>query len=457
MAETEYDVIVVGGGTAGSNAARASAKAGAKTALVRLPDTWNTCVQEGCMPSKSILASSHQGRNFEETMEVKDAHVDRLEKALNKMLQSESFDIIEGSASFNGEELSVENVPYRARRYVIATGSTSFIPPIAGLDSLSKDRVLTSQDIVSREHIETTPTSLIVVGGGPIGLELATFFSNLGTKVSIIERGPFLGRLDPEFGRELKNILCAHELITSVDATTVTSLEECNDGVLAKLDNGDVCIGEMVLFATGRKPNIESLNLESLGVVVEKGRVRHDPTTLQTDNELVYVAGDVTGTHQILHYAAAMGKVAGHNAAVGDDEKHINYDDLALGIIFSDPPVANIGLTEKEAREKGVDAVSSIVKYPEIGRGILESNTHGLWKLTANKKDGTIVGSQIIGARADDLIHVVASIMYFRGTVQDAQQMLWYHPTYPEFLQSLARDLCKKLSMPENDSVTPGI
>lgn len=441
-----YDVIVIGGGTAGSNAARSASKAGAKVLMVRKKEVWNTCVQEGCMPSKSILSGAHHGEDIEKVMQTRDAHIHRLTSFLDESLQKEDFDIVNGEASFNeGETLTLKTEAgeetYKGERYVIATGSKPFVPPIEGLDTLSAERIITSEEVVSDTHITALPQSIAILGAGPIGLEMATFFREMGSEVTVIDRGAtLLSRMDPEFG------LMAYEYMHTVlgiqfeQVASVERVSEKDGGVVITLKDKEV-VAEKLLIATGRKPHFESLNLHYLGVDVKDGRIVFDEKTLATSNPSVFVAGDVTGIHQILHYAGHMGRVAGYNAGVGDGEKETSFENMKMGIIFTNPPVAQVGLTQKEAEERGVDVVSASVSYDSIGRGILEREDVGMWKVVAEKETGKILGAQIYGSRADDLIHIMSAIMHFGGTKKDIEDMVWYHPTYAEFLQSIARKL----------------
>lgn len=465
MEPKQYDVVIIGGGTAGSNAAGAAQKAGASVAVVRRPDIWNTCVQVGCMPSKSILASAHDcpPKNFDEVMETKDAHVKRLRTGLAESIAGRGYDVFEDEAVFDEDgAVRVGDMRLRGGKYILATGLVPFAPPIPGLDELPREKWFFADD-VTREvgHITDAPENLLIVGGGPVGLEMASFFAGVGTQVTVVELGDFLSNMDPEFAEELKKIASA-ENIELIDHAKLASVADADAGVVCSVERADGTTEERtvggVLVAAGRRSQLDALGLEHLGLTVEKGRVAHDEKTLRaSENENVYIAGDIAG-HAILHFAAEEGKVAGANAALGNADAQVDYEALNMGIIFFHPPIAYVGLTEAQAKERGIEVVSDTVEFANLGRGLLEREQYGLWKVIADKESGKIIGSQIIGPRGDDLIQTVNIFMHYGATADDLQRYTpYYHPTYTEFLQSIGRHLCAKLKQDEAGTDCPGM
>ncbi len=454
MQSTHVHVLVIGSGTAGSNAARAAVKAGSGSVLLVQPATlMNTCVEEGCMPSKSILAGAHHHESLARVTTLRNQHIDRLRKSLADSLLTQGYEIIAGTAAFvNDTTVKISNGPdtrtITADAIVIATGSTPFIPPIKGLETIP-ERMFLSQDIVSKSaKLTTIPRRVITVGAGPIGLELSTFLHGMGSQVEVLQFGTALPAYDPEFGEE--------RVRASEDGDSFPIHINSTLAAVEQKDNELVCIikgpeGEYtktcdaILVATGRKPNLDSLALENTTIARnERGGIEHSET-LQTSVPHIYVAGDVVGHHQILHFAAEMGKVAGRNAATFGEATTMDYDRHMLAVSFDQYPSAMIGLTETEARKRGMDVVVATKYFKDFGLGILKRQEYGLWKLVAERATGRIIGSQILGPdSAGELIQILVPILANHNTADQVRNMTWYHPTYGEAVQSLANMIEKE-------------
>jgi len=456
------DVLVIGSGTAGSNAARAAITAGAEKVVMVQPSTLiNTCVEEGCMPSKSILAGAHKHVPLAQVLEERDAHIDRLKNALTESFKEEAFIIVIGEASFiDNTTVAVvhegQSTTYSARSIVIATGSHPFVPPIEGLDTLG-NRMMISDDVVSKKaQFSNVPKKILTIGGGPIGLELSTFFHDMGSEVDVLQRDRALGLFDPEFGAE--------RVRASFDASSfpiylqakLTKATLTEAGVLCTIVKGaetSEVLYDAILVATGRKSNLESLQLAHTDIMLdERGNITHNQN-MQTSVSHIYIAGDVTGQYQILHFAAEMGKVAGHNAGSSKEKIAIDYDKHMLAVSFDQFPSALIGLTQTEAEKRGIEVVTATKNFNSIGLGILKRQEYGLWKVVADAKTGEILGSQILGPDSSgELIQILVPILANRNTFDDILEMTWYHPTYGEILKSIARDLAHK-----RHSLKPGM
>lgn len=412
------------------------------------------CILRGCMPTKAMLASAHAvagprhaselGVEFEgvmvpdftKIMARKDAQVARFKRAKIASIEAAAYEVIDARARFvAGGGLDIGGRVLTARSYVIATGSKAYALPIPGLDEvewLSSDGVM---------RLSEQPASIVVQGAGPIGLEMVQFFSGIGTKVLLVNRSGLLSHFDDDCGRELRAALEEDRNIQMAVPGRIDSVERAAGGLRFQITSGDQAFehhAEKLLVATGRAAALDDLGLEHVGVQVERGRVTADEH-LATTNERIYVAGDATGTYQILHLANFEGAVAGHNAARGK-ERTIDYR-LACGVTFTDPPFATAGLTQKSAKASGRAVVVAAVKFAETGRAITMGTHHGMWKLVADAATGEILGTSIVGPRADDLMHLVTTLMHFRGTVDDLGVMPWYHPTLSEVMKDLERGI----------------
>lgn len=460
----KYDVIIIGGGTAGANAARAALQKGAqRVALVRNPQMPNTCVRQGCMPSKAILAHAAKGLSFAAALDHKRHVIKEFEEDSNESLEQENFTIIWGHASFI-EEYSVKvstsdnHCILSAKRFVIATGAAGFIPPVEGLRELNKPLCFTSDDFMGLNSVlDGPPAKLLILGAGPIGLEAATFFSRLGCKVTLIEMlDRILPFMDEEFS-ELR-LRAAREPGAFAIRTgcTLHSVKERGDGIRAKVDTGKDgkknYDADAIMVATGRKPDFENLEIEKLGLSLENGRIKHDVKTLATENPDVFLAGDATGHHQILHIAAEMGKVAGANAATEAPEASMDYAAVDMAIVFEEHSSAAIGRTEEQARKEGLKVITAARDLSDVGRGLTDSVKFGRIKLVVDEKDGKILGGQMLGPHAGEVIHSLSTVIGMGGTTADLVKATWYHPTYCELWHTLANEICQS-----DRTLCPGI
>lgn len=455
----DFDVIVVGGGSAGSSAARAAVEAGARTVMINEGELGGLCILRGCMPSKAMLASAHalheashleplgvrlEGEvraDFPRIMARKEALVARFQRAKIASVEAQDYEVIPGRARFAaGGGVRVGERRLTARRYVIATGSVPEPIPIPGLEEVP---YLTSDEVM---RLESPPASLVVQGAGPVGLELAQFFARVGTEVLLVNRSPLLYRLDAECGAELARVLKAEPRLTLAAPGRIDRVKRYGEDLLFLLDPD--CgprehRAEALLVATGRRAALEDLGLEHVGLVPRAGRLEHDGA-MRTAHPEIYVAGDATGRHQILHLANQEGVVAGHNAAAGGPERAMDYR-LKMNVVFTDPPFAQVGLTGAEAAARGGEVLAGRARFPETGRAITMGVEHGLWKVFASREGGEVLGSVILGPRADDLIHLLSLVMLYRGRVPDLLDAPWYHPTLSEVMLNLVRDLAAQV------------
>ncbi|TDI44380.1 MAG: FAD-dependent oxidoreductase [Acidobacteria bacterium] len=452
---TEYEVIVIGGGSAGSMAASTAAAAGARTVMFNEGELGGLCILRGCMPTKTMLHAAHLvheaanhhtpgvGRaeldlDFRQIMANKDAKVARFKRAKVEGIESGGYQVVGARARFTGPEtVEAGGTTYRfTRGAVVASGSVPSLPPLPGLEHVPH----IDSDAVMR--LAERPGSLITVGVGAIGMEMSFFFARMGTRVEVVSRRPVFQDAGPGIANEMRAVLAAEPNLTHHLYERPLSLAGDDSSVTFRFmgENGEKEVeGDRLLLATGRRANVEGLGLEAAGIQIERGRIVCDEE-MRTTNPHVFVAGDASGERLILHVANWEGKAAGLGAARVAGSHPVERR-LRLEIVFTDPPLAMLGMNREQAASAGHDVVEATARFPQTGRAITMDVQHGIWVLQADRSSGEVLGCQILGPRADDLVHIVSGVMYYRGTVNDLLQMPWYHPTLSEVLMELARSI----------------
>jgi len=457
----EFDVAVIGGGSAGYAAARTCAAGGLRVAVVEGgAEVGGLCILRGCMPTKALLYSAeiaHLARHaptwgiraesvavdYGAVMERKNRMIQGFADYRRGQLSDGRFALIRASARFldphtlrlsDGGTLS-------ARNFVLATGSTISPPP---LESLGEAGYLTSDDALA---LKAAPASLVVLGGGAIALEFAQFFNRMGSKVTLIQRSPQLLRdEDPETAESIQNAL-SREGIVLHTGTQLLGAERGGVGKRIRFGKagGELQVeAEEILVALGRQPNIEGLALEKAGVETPQGRIGVDDRML-TSAPHIYAAGDCVGLYEIVHIAIQQGETAAANI-LGRDRR-MDYR-LISSIVFTDPQVARVGLTAKEATARGIPHLSASYPFNDHGKSMIMEALDGFVRLLAHSETGEIIGGACVGPVGGELIHIIVAAMHKRMTVHELAAMPHYHPTLAEIWSYPAEELADAIPTP---------
>jgi mercuric reductase len=456
-----FDLAVIGAGSAGFSAAITAAEAGARVALIGYGTIGGTCVNVGCVPSKAMIRAvetlhSAKGAARFDGVEAsakvidwaamvaqKQALVDdlRAAKYIDVLPNYESITYIEGQASFVLDgSLQVGDRTIRAPKVIIATGSSPHIPDIPGLDEVDW------LDSTSALEQSVLPKSLMVMGGGYIGVEIAQIFARAGVDVTIVTRRGLLPDAEPEVSEALTKAFAA-EGIKVLDGLAYDRFEKSGEGVTLHAAHNGVAVrieAEKLLLATGRTPNTNSLSLDVAGIDSnERGGIIIDPQ-MRSTRDGVYATGDVTGADQFVYMAAYGAKIAAKNAMNGNT---LNYDNSVMpAVVFSDPQVASVGLTEAQAKAAGHEVVTSVLELEHVPRALAARDTRGLIKLIADKDSKKLLGAHIIAPEGADSIQTAAMALKMGMTYVDLGAMIFPYLTTVEGLKLAAQTFEKDVS-----------
>jgi len=459
-----YEIAVVGAGSAGFSAAITAADEGARVALIGYDTIGGTCVNVGCVPSKTLIRATdtlHRAGNakrfegLEASATVTDwgAVIAQKQALVNSLRQAKYTDVLasypsitymEGQASFAGNgSLLLNGQSVEAARVVIATGSRPRVPAIPGIDTVS---YLTSTTALELEQL---PKSLLVVGAGYIGAEIAQVFARAGVRVTIVSRRGMLPEAEPEIGVVLTTCFEDEGIRVSV-CKGYREISTTSNGIQLTLDtaNGEqVLEAEQILFATGRSPNTHSLNLAAADISTLKNQGIKVDKKMRTSREGVYAAGDVTGTDQFVYMAAYGAKIAAKNALNGDS---LSYDNAVMpAVVFTDPQVASVGLTEADAKSQGHKVRTSTLSLDNVPRALAARDTRGLIKLVADGETSKLLGAHILAPEGADSIQAAAVAIKAGMTYQQLGEMIFPYLTTVEGLKLAAQTFdmdVKKLS-----------
>ena len=440
--EDNYHVAVIGGGPAGYVAAIKAAQLGAKVAIVEKGVFGGTCLNVGCIPTKTYLknveiiehikVAASRGIiidpsaikvDMEKVQEFKNGVVRKLTSGVEGLLKSNGVEIFKGVGKINKNKDVVVNDTQiiKADKIILAGGSKVAKVNIPGIEN---DKVLTSDDLL---EIKEVPETLAVIGGGVIGTEMGQSFAGLGSKVTIIEMmDRIVANLDHEVSEELTRDIKKKgmEVITSA---RITEIVDKGDKLEIKIEGKESVVADKALLAIGRVPDVEGVG--EVKLETEKGRIKVDKY-METSVKGVYAPGDVNGIKMLAHVAFRMGEVAAENAVKGNQRSVKLLS--APSVVYTLPEVAMVGLTEEQARAKYDDIRIGRFNFSANGRALASSETMGFVKVIADNRYGEVLGVHIIGPAAAELITQASLIMEMEITVDEVVKTIYGHPTYSE-------------------------
>ncbi len=455
-----YDLAVIGAGSAGFSAAIQGAELGAQVALIGTGTIGGTCVNVGCVPSKTLIRAAesvHHARAASRFAGVSsEAHITdwaaliaQKDELVTDLRQAKYIDILPsynniaymaGAARLTPTGVAINGTTIPVKKTIVATGAAAAIPNIPGVEDVP---YLTSTTAL---ELETLPGSLLVIGAGYIGVELAQMFARAGVAVTLVCRSRLLPHGEPEISAALAGIL-AGEGMTVRAGVEYVRIDQAGNGIALTV-NADgrrqTIKADKLLVAIGRRPNTEGLDLDRLAVdVAPNGGILVDDR-LRTTNPDIYAVGDVTGRDMFVYMAAYGGKLAAENALNGDSRR---YDASAMPeVTFTDPQVATVGLTERAARERGHAVKTSVLALKHVPRALASRNTSGLIKLVADRKTDRLLGAHMLAAEAGDSIQTAAIAIKCAMTAHDLGNTIFPYLTMVEGLKLAAQTFEKDVS-----------
>jgi len=441
----DYDVIVIGAGPAGTECARILGRNNKKVAIVEANQLGGTCLNKGCIPAKTMLYSAEMYRHakalddygikifedkleydFEKMVNKRADIMNKLRKGVNYLLSSDKVEIINGFAKFvDDNTIEVEGKTITADKFVLASGGSARKFPNYKSDD---HRYLISDNIFELEGI---PKSMVIVGGGPVGVEFATYFATFGTKVTIVDLADhILSFFDADLGNELAK-LYNRRGIDVVTNNTISSIDDSSDLLKITLSNGQIIEAEYVMSAIGVVPHVDYL--KSLNLDIEKGRVKVNDD-LQTSKSHIYAIGDTIGLSGSAYGAEREGLfVAHHILEEYADYYKIDYTSFP-DPVFTYPEVGTCGLSEEECKAKNIDYLTVKVPYLVNAKAQIKSETQGFIKLIADCY-GTLLGVHIIGDQATEIMHMLTIPIMQKMKVSDLRRMVYAHPVVSEIVK----------------------
>lgn len=446
----KYDLIVIGGGSGGVRAARIAAGHGAKVAICEEYRYGGTCVIRGCVPKKMMVYAAHFQEDFHDSASYgwntkvegfdwntlisnKDTEIDRLNKIYENLLSNAGVEILHGTGSLvDAHTVTIAGQNYHAEKILIATGGMPFMPQIEGIE-----HAISSNEVF---HLEQQPASAIVVGGGYIAVEFAGIFNGLGTQTTLVYRGPQILR---GFDNDIRNHLAKEIVKKGVDLQVENNIESIvltdEKRKRVTFTDGSEKIVDCILYATGRTPNTESLNLSNAGVALgKKGQISVDKYS-RTNIESIFAVGDVTDRIALTPVATMEGH-AFADTFFGNNERFADHDNVPSAV-FSQPPIGSVGLSEEQARDKfdHVDTYSSEFKI--LKHTLTDNTERTLMKLIVDADSDVVVGAHMVGPDAAEIMQGIAIAVKAGAKKADFDATVGIHPsTAEEFCTMRTKD-----------------
>jgi dihydrolipoamide dehydrogenase len=445
------DLLIIGGGPAGYVAAERAGHAGLNVILFEKKAMGGVCLNEGCIPTKTLLYSAKIYENalhgdkygvfgdnirfdYEKMISRKKKVVRKLVSGVESKMKQNHVTVVKGEAQIEGRsaegiEVSCNGEKYIGKNLLICTGSEASVPPIPGL--LEAEGVV----LTNREILEMTvrPESLVVIGGGVIGMEFASFFNSLGTKVTVIEMLPeILGGLDFEVSATLRDIYTKKGITFNLNAKVVEIAG--NKVVFEKDGQTHNVVGEKILLSVGRRPVTKGFGLDNLGVELLRNGIKVDEK-LRTNVPGVFAAGDVTGFSLLAHTASREGEVVVNNLIGRNDIMRYN---AIPGVVYTNPEVAGVGETEESAKAKGIAYKVAKLPMAYSGRFVAENEGgSGICKVLVGEKHGEVIGVHMLGNPSSEIIYGACIAIEQEMTLKEMQEVVFPHPTVSEIIKEV--------------------
>lgn len=444
------DLAIIGGGPAGYVAAERAGAKGLKVVLFEKRELGGVCLNEGCIPTKTLLYSAkiydtaiHGDKygvfakdatfDFGKIVDRKSRVVRRLVAGVGAKMKAHGVQVVKGQAMIEGRssegiKISCNGESFLAANLLVCTGSEAFVPPILGLKEAG-DIILTNREILA---LKEQPESLVIIGGGVVGMEFASFYNSLGTKVTVVEMLPeILGGLDKELSAMLRGIYAKRGVefnlsckVTKIDGNVVTYVDA---------EGGEHTVsGDKILVSVGRRPVTAGFGLDSLGVEMNRGGIKVD-NKMRTNVPGVYAAGDVTGFSLLAHTASREGEVVVNNLTGREDS--MRYDAIP-GVVYTNPEISGVGLTEQSAKEKGIAYKVATLPMAYAGRFVAENEGgNGVCKVLVGEKYGEVLGVHMLGNPSSEMIYGACMAIEAEMTVKELEEVVFPHPTVSEIFK----------------------